>query len=261
MAENFIQEAAISGNHKRLKGYIRDKANPCSADEYGITPLMFAVWNGHIECVKLLLANDLGVNALGQRCSCINMISTRCYTALHLSVLDSPVWSAKESTFLLLCMGADPSIKDNDNQTPLEIAEYHDKKDLIAIFRKFDNPDEHTKEKIRLLRKDLLENYKNDSDKLHREPIAPTQTDFPLPRFIGEKTRVGELPNGMDIHEHHIRPLVVKVDQELYGSKAIYGLQFADEQAAVNRERRSNLLMESDPNWKNPPNIDYSIPE
>ena len=46
---------------------------------------MYAVWGGHVECVKYLVSNDFGVSKLGVKRSSLDMITTKGYTALHLA--------------------------------------------------------------------------------------------------------------------------------------------------------------------------------
>lgn len=50
------------------------------SDEFGLTPLHYAVWNGHVECVKLLVCNTLGVDKDGNRASSLNITSCLGYT-------------------------------------------------------------------------------------------------------------------------------------------------------------------------------------
>jgi ankyrin repeat protein len=54
-----LLEAAVNGNFDTVKSIIRDKGNPSSTDKYGLSPLMYAVWNGHSECAKMLLGKSL----------------------------------------------------------------------------------------------------------------------------------------------------------------------------------------------------------
>ena len=72
--------AAINGDHNSLKEYIIARCNVCSADEFGLTPLHYAVWNGHLECIRLLICNTLGVDAKGNRNQSIKISSCLGYT-------------------------------------------------------------------------------------------------------------------------------------------------------------------------------------
>lgn len=258
--ENFLHNCAVYGNARQLRGYIRDKVNPCTADNYGLTPLMYSVWNGHVQCVMLFLANDKGVNASGEKCSCINLVSTRGYSALHLAVLDSPIWSAEECTYVLLCANADKSLRCSEGFTPYELAVQHEKNNLIEIFKKFESPSTELLEEIERTKKLLDKDYRYDPRKDWRGVIS--EANFTIPRFLTQKgLRLGALPRELDMHEQHIRPLVVVADKQLRGANAIHCLQFADEQAGINKERRGLLVQESMPDFVPPPNIDFNIPE
>lgn len=78
-----LRQAAVDGDHATLKDYILKRCNPCSVDEYGLSPLHYAVWNGHIECVKLLVCNTQGVDKSGKRNSSMELISTMGYTGIN----------------------------------------------------------------------------------------------------------------------------------------------------------------------------------
>ncbi len=70
------RDAAMRGDDVLVKEYILERANTCSSDEFGLTPLHYAVWNGHLECVKLLVSNNWGVSAAGVKCRGINLQTT-----------------------------------------------------------------------------------------------------------------------------------------------------------------------------------------
>ena len=53
---------AERGDDEGLSNTLAGGANPCSKDKYGLTALHIAVWNGHLECIKVLCANNMGVN-------------------------------------------------------------------------------------------------------------------------------------------------------------------------------------------------------
>jgi ankyrin repeat protein len=54
-----LLEAAVNGDFDTVKSFMRDKGNPSLTDKYGLSPLMYAVWNGHSECTKMLLGKSL----------------------------------------------------------------------------------------------------------------------------------------------------------------------------------------------------------
>ena len=80
MSGSEVRKAACDGHAEVLRGYIEERCNPCSVDEYGLSPLHYAAWNGHIECVKLLACNQMGVNASGIRDKSMELMSCMGYT-------------------------------------------------------------------------------------------------------------------------------------------------------------------------------------
>lgn len=96
--------------------------------------------------------------------------------------------------------------------------------------------------------------------------------------------RVGYIPRELTIHEHQIRPLIEEgfdiqninkhseeyqlVQQEIKGMhipqssitvQALRCLDFARDQAMVNRDRRKKLLTESAPEWSSPPQVEEAL--
>ena len=246
MSGEILRQTAKSGSHARLRAYIKDKANPCSVDEYGLTPLMYAVWNGHIECVKLLLANDMGVNSSGHRCSSINLTSSRGYSALHLAAIDPLSWSCKEITFLLLCMHINPSLRCSENMTAEEIAVKYNNSDFLEVYNRFKYEDIHLKSDIKSCKETLHTNYTfSDKQTYHAEIWSP---NFPVPSFISDcNDRIGARPSELQIHERHIKPLIKCGAEEMRGIASLRCLEFSKEQATANAARRSRLLKYSDP--------------
>ena len=93
MSGEALRSFAQNGELESLVNCLRDRPNPCSADEFGITALHYATWNGHAECVKYLASNPMGVDARGVKMSSLDMTTMKGYTALHLAAMDCPVWS------------------------------------------------------------------------------------------------------------------------------------------------------------------------
>ena len=66
----------MNGKDEELRQILSKRANTCSTEaDYGLTPLHYAVWNGYPECVRLLVANHMGVDNEGNKRSSINMRS------------------------------------------------------------------------------------------------------------------------------------------------------------------------------------------
>ena len=59
-----LREAAAQGDVEYLKELLETGGNPCSTDDNGLNALHFAVWNGHVEAVELLVVNDVGCPTL-----------------------------------------------------------------------------------------------------------------------------------------------------------------------------------------------------
>lgn len=135
MSGDALRSYAQNGNLESLINCLRDRPNPCSADEYGITALHYATWNGHTECVKYLIANPNGVDARGVKTSSLNMVTTKGYTPLHLAAIDCPPWSREEIIKNLLAVGVNRTLKCQDGLTAYQHAE---KSGCQSIFDEFD---------------------------------------------------------------------------------------------------------------------------
>ena len=82
-----LRSISILGNCKRLKEIFPFVPNPCSCDEYSLSALHYAVWNGHVECVKVLVANHRGVDKDGQRTSLLNLQSCMGFTGIKYNII------------------------------------------------------------------------------------------------------------------------------------------------------------------------------
>ena len=60
MSGSVLREAAAQGDVEYLKELLETGGNPCSTDDNGLNALHFAVWNGHVDAVELLVVNDVG---------------------------------------------------------------------------------------------------------------------------------------------------------------------------------------------------------
>ena len=232
-----------------------------------------AVWNGHEECAKLLVANDKGINNEAVRTSCINMVSCKGYTPLHLQCKDALPW-ATDILFLLLVAGADFTIRcTSEYLLPVEHARDQNKAEFVAILELFSNlkiyeenkeareeqgvpPDkdlEALKVQISSKKLELSKKYAFPENELAE--VTPWQADWPIPEFLFQKERVGSLPRGMTIHEHQIKPLLVEGFEDLDGIDSLHCLEFTGHQAEINRSRRERLLQMQDPEWKAPAKV------
>jgi len=104
-----VLSAAESGDLGRLGSLLRQ--NPSRVTDRsstGDTPLHFAAWQGHVDCVALLLDSGADPNVQGDRG----------WTPLHYACHHEQ----REVAQLLLGRGAFPDVEDDDGYTPLQIA-------------------------------------------------------------------------------------------------------------------------------------------
>jgi hypothetical protein len=227
---------------EHLRDILKNRANTASADEYGLTPLMYAVWNCHPECVRYLVCNDVGVDARGHRVSSLFMTTCKGYTALHLAAIDTFPEVAEEIAMLLLIAGIDYQQKDNEGHNAEELALLHKNHGFLLALQNFKKKDvdEKMKEKLLSLKKHLLEKYT-----FIHNPTMNTEkwnADFIVPDYVFNQERFGALPDGMIIHEHYIKPLIDEGYVLKDGVDALKCIDFAREQANINHERREKLV-------------------
>lgn len=231
--------AAQKGDFEKVKQFIKERANTCSADEYGLTPLHLAVWNGHTECVRLLVSNSWGVDSNGIKCSANNLVTTMglsgkaqvihstcfCFSsitvlklmnfvspALHLAAMDTPRSNAQEITLLLLVVGVDASIQSNKGETAYDIAVVKNNIPVLEAFREFNESqyDRELKTKLQDIVKTLRSSYTYQIKTKTRGVVMVSEIrqHFNVPEFLlEEQERYGNIPEGMTIHEHQIGPL------------------------------------------------------
>lgn len=108
---------AMNGETQKLDSFIRLGIKVDSAIFEGITPLMYASQEGHIEAMKLLIANGANVNAMPEN-----------KVAPFLSAIYAGKTKAAE---ILFQSGADVNVQDNSGMSPLLVA--LQKNDTILI--------------------------------------------------------------------------------------------------------------------------------
>ena len=105
-----LHEACIKNKPECVRYLLEANADPVRADKEGNTPLHYACQKGASECTRLLLAHkDVALNA----------VNSHGLTALHMACLNK---EGGLCPFLLLEKGADTTIKDDMEYTPLAIA-------------------------------------------------------------------------------------------------------------------------------------------
>ncbi|EKD72361.1 MAG: hypothetical protein ACD_45C00694G0001 [uncultured bacterium] len=131
-----IYIAAGLGYTKILK-YLIEKGETVKINKIGETPLMYAAGNGNIDCLKLLLThpnikyvdNRSCENKTLSKSEFINLCSNKGNTALHLAAKSGNVAAIK----FLIMQGADIESKNNNDETPLDLAIASNHKSAIGF--------------------------------------------------------------------------------------------------------------------------------
>jgi len=252
-----LRHSATYGDHETIAKVLSNRANPCFADDTGLTPLMMAVNGGHTECVKFILSNDLGIDRYRMKRKSIDMQTCKGYTALHLHCMDGLPW-ADDILYWLLLHKADTSVADQYGKTARDYAVENCRENDLTMLDKFQEVSQNKQSDPGFVRK--MQDDLDTLDKLyayHYDPLVTIDKDmvvkFPMPQFVFKEERVGSLPEGMLIHEHQIRPLMNSGFSEMGDlTEALHCLDFSRKQADVNQKRREELVKMQDPNWSVP---------
>jgi len=250
-----LRISAIDGDHNRLASMLMEIANTCSADEFDLTPLMYAVWGGHIECVKYLVANDFGVSKIGVKRSSLDMVSTKGYSALHLAAIDCPKSKCQQIVFVLLAMNVNTSLQCKEGKTAHDLALENNNTEFLATYSRFenssdlDNEDSKLRRDVQSLREALSTKYA--FAKQCTLYVKPFRTNFPMPKFIfSNELRNGSIPLECKLHEGQLKPLIETSFSNIRStSNSIRALQFAIEEADTHAVRRMKLVNAQDPTF------------
>uniref|UniRef100_A0A7S4VTH5 Uncharacterized protein n=1 Tax=Ditylum brightwellii TaxID=49249 RepID=A0A7S4VTH5_9STRA len=249
MSGDQLRNFAVVGYFLELKNLLAGGANPCSVDEKGLTALHYAVWNGHLQCVEILVANHWGKHhETGDVCSSINLQSKTGYTALHIvamrmaALLEDESYDANENSDerqtkesenieccrLLLMVGADCiALRDIEGKSAIDLAREAGNESLVSVFNSVKRPSEQQVQEFTesILAKHMMQ---------HRRKVATTIGD-PANNDIA-KNNIGEsgendswvsfhdsnifppcredkilIPKELDVHEHRILPFAKKL--------------------------------------------------
>jgi len=222
-----LRNYAVLGQVEDLRALLAGGGNPLGADECGLNSLHYAVWNGHIECIKILLANDIGVDEEGVSRSCLNAQTKLGMTPLHIAALEG--WEGPTTLRLLLLAGCDASLTDVEGRTAEELARSMERWDCVEVF------DSHLQEK-----EEEIELFKQELQTLVvRKRVA----------CRGDK-RGPAVPKELEMDEDAIRPFA---DENVRGprkAEVIRNLVLATDQSQKNEARRENLANSVENNLK-----------
>ncbi|MGV8072939.1 MAG: ankyrin repeat domain-containing protein [Syntrophobacteraceae bacterium] len=115
-----IDSAAKLGDIEKLRAEIAAGSDINKRGENGNTPLHFATWGGHVECVRILLEHHADVNAVNKDGP---------HTPLHVAATLNKMDIAR----LLLEAGAAVSPTDSDGFTPLHYAAAMGNPEIAAL--------------------------------------------------------------------------------------------------------------------------------
>jgi hypothetical protein len=236
---------AKEGMFNELKSRLAQVANTASVDDLGISPLMYAVWNGHAECVKLLVANHYGVDREGSRCDALYLQTNLGYTALHLAALDCPSWAVKEICFWLMLTMKHLDDRCGDGRTAFEIARDTQNAPFIALYEQFtsSNLDVEFRNRCNLSRDTLAK----VTYKMPDIPPRP-RLKYALPELEEDDIRrTKRLPPATLLQDREVLPLAQHAVESMRGPQALRCLKFTLAQAEKNADRRINLVHKFDP--------------
>jgi hypothetical protein len=220
---------------------------------------MLGAMNGHLECVKFIIANPLGIDATRTKGSCVNLQTIKGLTALHIFCQEALPW-ADDILFYLLLGKADTLLHDQDGKSPLDYARDTGRVGFVALMEQWPHVlagrnDEAAGDAV-LRRK--MRDAEDELERLyayHYDPLVVVgefKANFPTPDYLFEEQRVGSLPKGMKIHEHHIGRLTSTGFDTDDLVDALHTLDFSKGQAEVNVKRREDLVKLQDSNWQVP---------
>lgn len=139
-------------------------------------------------------------------------IVTIWYIALHLAAMDTPRTKVHEIVLLLLLVGCDMSILSGTGETALQIATAKNNTQFIEAYDELNSAqtDKTVKAKLQNIVKLLKSKYSFQTLTKTRGVVMVSEIKqhFEIPEFLlEEQDLAGNIPDGMTIHEHQIKPL------------------------------------------------------
>lgn len=172
-----------------------------------------------------------------------------CCLALHLAASECPRIRAKDITLLLLIVGTDISIRSAEGKTAHQMALESNNTAVLSAYEEFNNVrhgrDPVLKAKFQKQFTILKTDYTFQITTKTRPAADPKniKQHFEIPDFLLEdQDHVGNIPDELVIHEHHIKPLASVGFKEMTGTEALQCLEFTREQAIANLHRREQVM-------------------
>lgn len=285
MSGEELRRCCIYNEVDSLKEYLLLRSNPCSTDEYGLSPLHYAIWNGNIDCAKYLIMNPNGITKEKERKSCINLQSTMGYTPLHLLALECPLHAIRDILFSLLLNGADPKLKDFNNQNAIQLAKDTKNEIFIESFHEFIQYQKTSKEQLKHYQQQLKKKYRllthvmtaggpvltstlssnnkeeiddydqhsklsfvddNDTNDGRNSPIRELPLEIQNMIVTADRQTKIIKPKELIVHEDLLPKLTQTSFIELNGLESMRSLNFVKQEAIKNLQRREKLVQLSD---------------
>lgn len=115
-----INAAARQGKAEKITEALEQGADVNQRGQNGNTPLHFATWEGHVECIRVLLAHGANVDAVN---------TDGPHTPLHFAA----TFGRTEIAGLLIEAGANVDARDKHQLTPLHFAAGKDHPEVAAL--------------------------------------------------------------------------------------------------------------------------------
>lgn len=116
-----LMDAASQNDIERMKAELEAGADPNEGDSEDSSPLLYAVWNGHLDAAKLLIESGSDLNKSDQDGS--------------IPLIEAAYNDDTEMVKLLLKLGADPTVKDSEGMTAYEWAKENRNKHMMDLLK------------------------------------------------------------------------------------------------------------------------------
>jgi hypothetical protein len=151
-----------------------------------------------------------------------------------------------------LSMRVDQAIKCSTQKTAYELAVESDNKIFLEVLNRFHNSSGAEEE---ILDQEVAELHASLAASYAFRPeatlfVKPFKANFPVPKFLFKKDRLGSIPYGMTIQEAHLQPLTDTGYDLLRGTNSLHCIEFSLTQSEINEKRREVLVKTFDGTWE-----------